>query len=59
MTRSVTASSRVLGYDHPDCRSRHEQAALWSSMISDEDGDDDQEVDQAVHSDDDGGVAVW
>jgi hypothetical protein len=58
MTRSATASSRVLGDDHADCRSRHEQAALWSSVMSDDDGDDDQDVDQAVHSDDDGGVAV-
>jgi tetratricopeptide (TPR) repeat protein len=58
MTQSATASSRVLGDDHPDCRSRHEQAALWSSVMSDDDGDDDQDVDQAVHSDDDGGVAV-
>ena len=58
MTQSATASSRVLGDDHPDCRSRHEQAALWSSVMSDDDGDDDEDVDQAVHSDDDGGVAV-
>jgi tetratricopeptide (TPR) repeat protein len=58
MTLSATASSRVLGDDHPDCRSRHEQAALWSSATSDDDGEDDQDVDQAVHSDDDGGVVV-
>jgi tetratricopeptide (TPR) repeat protein len=58
MTRSVSASSRVLGDDHPDCRSRHEQALLWSSVVSDDDGDDDQNIDQAVHNDDDGGVAV-
>jgi len=59
MTQSATASSRVLGDDHPDCRSRHEQVALWSSATSDDDRDDDLDVDQAVHSDDDGGgVAV-
>lgn len=59
MTQSATASSRVSGDDHPDCRSRHEQVALWSSATSDDDRDDDLDVDQAVHSDDDGGgVAV-
>jgi hypothetical protein len=62
MTRSATASSRVLGYNHPDWGSRHEQAAFWSSVTSDDDGDDDQDidqdVDQAVYGDDDGGVAV-
>jgi tetratricopeptide (TPR) repeat protein len=58
MEQSATASSRVLGDHHPDCRSRREQAALWSSVIIDDDGDDDQDIDRAVHSDDDGGVAV-
>jgi tetratricopeptide (TPR) repeat protein len=58
MTRSAMASSRVLGDDHPDCRSRHEQAALWSSVTSDDDGDDDEDVDQAVHSNYEGGAAV-
>ena len=59
MTQSAMVSSRVLGDDHPDCRSRHEQAALWSSVTSDSDSDDHHDIDQAVHSDDDGGVAVW
>lgn len=54
----ATASPRVLGYDHPDRRSLYEQEALWSSLTSDDDEDDDLDVDQAVHSDDDGGVAV-
>jgi hypothetical protein len=38
---SATASPRVLGYDHPDRRSLYEQEALWSSLTSDDDGDDD------------------
>jgi hypothetical protein len=58
MTQSATASSRVLGNDHPDCRSRHEQATLWSSVTSDDDGDDNRDTDEPIHSDDDGGVAV-
>jgi hypothetical protein len=58
MTQSAMASSRVLGYDHPDCRSRHEQVTLWSSVISDDDRDDDRDTDEPVHSDDDGDVAV-
>jgi hypothetical protein len=41
MTQSATASSRVLGDDHPDYRSRHEQVALWLSVMSDDDRDDD------------------
>jgi hypothetical protein len=40
MIQSATASSRVLGDDHPDCKSRHEQVALWSSATSDDDGED-------------------
>lgn len=59
MTQSATASLRVLGYDDPDCRSHYEQATLWSSAISDDEGDYDQDIDQAVHSDDDDCVAVW
>jgi tetratricopeptide (TPR) repeat protein len=54
----ATASPRVLGYDHPGRRSSFEQEAMWPSLTSDDDGDNDQDVDQAVHSDDDGGVAI-
>jgi tetratricopeptide (TPR) repeat protein len=58
MTQSATASSQVLGYDHPNCRNRYEQAMLWSSVISDYDGDGDRDTDEPVYSDDNGGVAV-
>jgi hypothetical protein len=58
MTQSATVSSQVLGYDHPNCRNRYEQATLWSSVISDHDGDGDRDTDEPIHSDDDGGVAV-
>jgi tetratricopeptide (TPR) repeat protein len=58
MTKSATGSSQVLGYDHPHCRNRYEQATLWSSVISDHDGDGDRDTDEPIHSDDDGGVAV-
>jgi tetratricopeptide (TPR) repeat protein len=38
MTRSATVSSRVLGHDHSDSEIRNKQAALWSSVSIDEDG---------------------
>jgi len=43
MGRSATVSSRILGYDHTDYRSRHEQVASWSSAIGDDHGDDHDE----------------
>jgi hypothetical protein len=58
MTRSATASSKILGDDHPDDRSRCEQAALWLSMIGDKSEDGDCDDDVPVQSDYDGGVAV-
>ena len=54
-----TVSSGILGYDHPDYRSRHEQAASWSSAIGDDDGDEHQDIDHTVYRKEDAGVAVW
>jgi hypothetical protein len=59
ITQSATASSRVLSHDHPDCRSRYEQATLWSRTSSDHDGLDDRDTDEPVHGDDNRGVAVF
>lgn len=54
-----TVPSRILGYDRPDYRSRHEQVASWSSAIGDDDGKEHQDIDHTMYRNKDAGVAEF